>query len=111
MIVNNCIDFPCKHRCDTFHTSYCSLHNSEVPDDVDVTGCKDFVFAHTCIDCKHTKSTTYETGTIDDIEYKCPFQDNKLIYDDLNPYLSHYSDIPECNCNKFELNGGEYYNE
>ena len=100
----NCVDHPCKYRADTIdRDSYCSLHNCEVPDDVDQVGCKDFVLARTCLDCKHRLPTTYETGTIDDIEYRCPFQNRKLIYDDLNPFFNHYADIPECNCGEFEI--------
>ena len=103
---NNCIDSPCKHSSYTFDTcndAWCVLHNCEPPDDVDEIGCDDFELARTCIDCKYSRTTTYETGTIDDIEYRCPFQDNKLIYDDSNCNVDHYNDIPECNIGKFEL--------
>lgn len=102
----NCLDDPCKyhHYCvDPQSNFWCSLHDCEIPDDIDETGCKDFELARTCIDCKHRKTTIYETGTIDDIEYRCPFQDGKLIYDDINPGVSHYADVPTCNINKFEL--------
>lgn len=61
-----------------------------------------FKLAKTCIDCKYRNATIYETGTIDDVEYRCPFQGNKLMYDDINPLVSHYSDVPECNVEKFE---------
>lgn len=94
----NCVDFPCKYRQD----DYCVLHDRNILDNIDVVGCADFILARTCLDCKWSRRTVYETGTIDDIEYRCTLQDNKLIYDDLNPGLDHYSDIPECNCMHFE---------
>lgn len=97
----NCIDNECKHLYAYMGELYCSLSNEEIPEDIE-TGCKFFTHARTCINCKHSKLEIYETGTIDDIEYRCPFQGNKLIYDDLDPYTSHYADVPECNIDKFE---------
>ena len=99
----NCIDNDCKYILHTFkHESYCSLLAKEIPEDIDMTQCDHFVQAHTCLNCKHSKLTIYETGTIDDIEYRCPFQNNKLIYDDLDAYNTHFADVPECNINKWE---------
>ena len=102
----NCIDSPCKFCSYGFDKSYgdpyCLLNKELVPDNIDETDCRDFKLAQTCIDCKHSIPQVYETGTIDDIEYRCPFQNNKLIYDDLNVGVTHYDDIPECNIGKFE---------
>lgn len=103
---NNCIDSPCiysHYQFDPFNHFWCALHNCEPPDNVDETGCNDFKLAKTCIDCKHSLQTVYETGTIDDIEYRCPFQNKKLIYDDSNCGVDHYGDVPECNIGQFEL--------
>lgn len=44
----------------------------------------------------------YETGKIDGIGYRCPYQNNKLVYQDVDFLSSHYADIPECNIGKFE---------
>jgi hypothetical protein len=41
-------------------------------------------------------------GAIDDIEYYCDLQNRKLIYDDLNPYITHHADFPKCNIGKYE---------
>lgn len=99
----NCIDNECKHILHTYDCeSYCTFMQKEVPEDIDITQCDNFVQAKTCINCKHSKITVYETGIIDDIEYRCPFQNNKLIYDDSDVYNSHYADVPECNVGKFE---------
>ena len=103
--MNNCIDHPCKYRKDTLHPKldgYCVIKADEVPDRIDEIDCEFFKIAKTCLSCKHSEPTIYETGTIDDIEYRCPFQNNKLVYDDLNPYVDHYSDIPKCNVERFE---------
>ena len=78
----NCIDNECKHLYSETGEMFCELTHAEVPDDIDEIECKNFLQAHTCINCMHSKITVYETGTIDDIEYRCPFQNNKLIYDD-----------------------------
>ena len=95
----NCIDNECKH----FHIwEKCSLTGAEIPDDIDITQCSNFLQARTCINCIHSVPTVYETGTIDDIEYRCPFQSNKLIYDDSNVYNGHFADVPECNINKWK---------
>ena len=98
----NCIDNECKHLYAYMCELYCSLTAEEVPDDIDIVQCNNFVQARTCINCKHSQLEVYETGTIDDIEYRCPFQNNKLIYDDMDVCNSHYADVPECNIDKFE---------
>lgn len=98
----NCIDNDCKYLFTQLGNWYCNIKRCEIPDDIDITQCDDFVQARTCINCKHSISRIYETGTIDNIEYRCPFQDKKLIYDDLEPYMSHFADVPECNIGKFE---------
>lgn len=98
----NCIDDDCKNLYSYFGELYCKLTKQEMPDDIDVTQCENFIQARTCINCKHSLKTVYETGTIDDIEYRCPFQDKKLIYADSNPYNCHFANVPECNIGKFE---------
>ena len=98
----NCIDNECKHSYAYMGELYCSLTKEDIPEGIDITQCKNFIQARTCINCKHSKITVYETGTIDDIEYRCPFQNNKLMYDDLDWNVSHYADVSECNINKFE---------
>jgi DNA polymerase III alpha subunit (gram-positive type) len=102
----NCIDNECRHLCVGFvgdyFDNYCALTGREIPDDIDINQCQNYTQAHTCIDCIHAKVTVYETGTIDDIAYRCPFQNNKMIYDDNNPCMGHYTDVPECNINKFQ---------
>ena len=103
----NCIDSPCKYCTyvftESYDDNYCIKKKCRVPDNIDETDCDSFELAKTCLDCKYSLPTTYETGTIDDIEYRCPYQNNEMIYDDLNPNVDHYSDIPECNVGKFEL--------
>lgn len=99
----NCIDNECKYLLHTWDCEmYCSLLNKEVSEDIDETQCVHFTQARTCINCKHSLETVYETGTIDDIEYRCPFQNKKLMYDDSDAYNSHFADVPECNINKWE---------
>lgn len=99
----NCIDGCCKYSCYDGHKEfYCAVIDDvnldELSDD-----CEYFLQARTCLNCKHSKETVYETGTIDDIEYRCPFQDNKVIYDDsIAPCYDHFYDVPECNIDKFE---------
>lgn len=97
----NCIDHPCKYLFDYCGEEYCILTYKEIPEDIDITQCENFVFARTCLDCANSTMTVYETGTIDEIEYRCKLQNNKLTCHDLNPYCAHYSDIPECNIGKF----------
>lgn len=105
--MNNCFDKNCIYSGHEFKNLliefYCHKLKCEIDDAVEKEDCEHFKLAETCLDCKYSLPTTYETGTIDDIEYRCPFQNNKLIYDDLNPVISHYNDIPQCNINKFEL--------
>ena len=103
---HNCIDSPCKYNHYNFYsynTFDCSLLKQDPPDDVDIVGCEHFELAKTCLNCKYAIQQVYETGTIDDIEYRCSLQNNKLIYDDSNPMVSHYGDIPECNIGMFEF--------
>lgn len=105
--MNNCFDKPCVyhgHDLNKFD-SYCFKLKCTIEDYPDGENCEAFELAETCLDCKHSRETVYETGTIDDIEYRCPFQNNKLIYDDSSPYHEHYNDIPKCNVGKFELIG------
>lgn len=98
----NCIDNNCRYLNSYPIPWFCELTYEEIPDDIDVTQCDNFIQACTCIDCVHSRTTVYETGTIDDIEYRCKFQGNKLIYDDSNPYCKHYVDVPECNIGRFK---------
>lgn len=97
----NCIDNNCRYLNSYPVEWFCELNHEEVPDDIDVTQCEHFTQAHTCIDCTYSRIRVYETGTIDDIEYRCKFQNDKVIYDDSNPYCKHYADVPECNIGKF----------
>ena len=103
----NCIDNECKHLYSEMGEMFCELTHEEVPDNIDEIQCEHYLQARTCIDCVYSKTTIYETGTIDDIEYRCPFQSNKLIYDDSNAMNRHYLDVPECNIDKFENVSGE----
>lgn len=102
----NCIDNECRHLStglvNGYYDNICGLTGNAIPDDIDITQCKNFQQAHTCIDCIHSRITIYETGTIDDIEYRCPFQNNKMIYDDSDPGIRHYENVPECNIEKFQ---------
>jgi hypothetical protein len=70
----------------------------------DIDNCTYFEIPKTCDNCKHSFCQIYETGTIDDIEYYCKLQNNKIIYDDSNVYNVHYgdTDIPKCPIDKFE---------
>ena len=100
----NCINDDCKYLYQDYHGDelHCLLTYSVIPDNIEETQCKNFVQAKTCINCKHATIQIYETDRIDSIEYRCPFQNNKLMYDDTNPYNFHYMDVPECNIDKFE---------
>ena len=98
----NCIDNECKHLYSYLGEYYCKLTKQEIPDDIDITQCNNFVQARTCINCIHSREIVYETGTIDDIEYRCRFQGEKVVYDDINPYYQHFADVPECNIGKFK---------
>lgn len=59
---------------------------------------------NTCLDCKYANKRIYETGQIDDVEYRCSLQNNKMIYDDLHPMDENYDyhDLPECPVDMFE---------
>jgi hypothetical protein len=83
---------------------YCKLTSKPIPEDLDITQCEHYEQARTCMNCTYGIATVYETGTIDDIEYRCSLQNKKLMYDDSNPYYRHYADVPECNINKFKEN-------
>lgn len=102
----NCIDNACKY-CEKHYLDdviRCTLTDTIVPDNIDETQCEKFTQAKTCLDCKHAKREIYETGSIDGIGYRCPFQTNKEIYHDVCWMSCHYADIPECNIGRFELN-------
>ena len=58
---------------------------------------------NTCLDCSWANRKYYETGTVDDVEYRCTLQNNKLIYDDLHDSPDYdYNDLPECPIGMFE---------
>jgi hypothetical protein len=101
----NCIDNECRHLGTGFinghYDNICVLTGKAIPDDIDITQCSHYEQARTCIDCIYSIPTVYETGTIDDIEYRCKLQNRKLIYDDSNPYYRHYADVPECNIKEY----------
>lgn len=99
----NCINNECIHTKSIIGDWICEL-DENYPDCImeDSFNCPNFIQARNCLSCKYSSQTVYETGTIDDIEYRCKLQDKKLIYDDSNPYNQHHSDIPECNYGKWE---------
>ena len=106
--LKNCFQYPCKFhsyswKLSYFGDQYCLKQQYEIDDMIKKINCKDFQLAKTCLDCKHSWPRVYETGTIDDIEYRCKLQDDKLIYDDSECGIHHYYNIPECKINKFEL--------
>lgn len=98
----NCYDDNCKY----YHTLYngsdeCMLKpNFEIPTD-DNFSCPDYVEAKNCLTCRYASTITYETGTIDCIEYRCGVHGktswtDKVIYNDSEPMICHHYDIPEC---------------
>lgn len=103
----NCWDNDCKYLIEgvqeNWSSEYTCILNPDfiIPDDD--FDCPNCITAQNCLTCKHSLTRVYETGTIDDIEYRCPFQNNKVIYDDSNPMNCHHPDIPECPINKWEL--------
>ena len=98
----NCLDNECRHQYVVLDEFCCKLTGKEIPEDIDVTQCENYEQARTCINCAYGIPTVYETGTIDDIKYRCSLQNKKLMYDDSNPYYRHYADVPECNIDKFK---------
>ena len=97
-----CEDDDCAYyKTDDFgERQYCSKLKCYI--DELITQCNFFKLPETCEFCVYLYRIVYETGTIDDIAYHCKLQDNKLIYDDINPYIINYADFPECNIGKFE---------
>ena len=47
----NCIDNACVHLYSDFGEPYCKLTHEEIPDDIDITQCENFIQAHTCLNC------------------------------------------------------------
>ena len=99
----NCIDNDCKYIYSKNREMYYKLTKEEIPDNIDETQCDKFEQACTCINCKYSRKEIYETGTIDDIKYRCTLQNGKMMYDDLDPYDAHFADVPECNIGMFEV--------
>ena len=85
----NCIDNECKNEYSYFGESYCALTKKEIPDDL----------------MNQMRSSVILAGALSSRNnYKCPFQNNEIIYQDLNPCSFHFSDVPECPIiDKFEL--------
>ena len=88
---------------------YRCLANSELIITDDDFDCVDYTIAKNCVTCKHSQERVYETGTVDGIQYRCPFQNNAVIYKDTNFMNLHHYSIPECQINKWETRGSEYY--
>lgn len=101
----NCAVNDCKFYDEEIDDQFCRKKCVQLSDNIyddDDWDCEDFEEARVCANCQHSRTTVYETGTIDDIEYRCPFLDNKLVYDDLSPCSRHFSDMPQCSTGKFE---------
>ena len=78
----NCTDRYCKHSYYDLDKDiiYCKLS-------LDINNrddCEYFEPRKCCDDCIHAKRIIFETGMIDEIDYYCTLQDNKLIYEDLS---------------------------
>lgn len=81
---------------------YCKIINQELSDELEeCINCPNFKPRQCCDDCSHALYKTYETGTIDEIDYFCSLQNNNLIYKDIN--LDIYApNWPNCPIGKFQ---------
>ena len=94
----NCWELPCKFCDSDLDTLICRRTGEEVSEFI--KDCEQFEPAKTCLDCRHAIIKNYDlTGEID---YHCPYENEKLIYSDVRPYQTHYADISECLNGKFE---------
>lgn len=105
----NCWENDCKYFLENPIRGWSSEYTCTLNPDFVITGddfnCPNCITAQNCLTCKHSLIQIYETGTIDDIEYRCPFQNNKVIYDDSDPMNRHHPNIPECPIEKWEMIG------
>lgn len=107
-IQSNCWDLPCKYCNSDLDTLMCEYQCEHVPKEVSelIGNCPHFEIARTCIDCKHSRPVIY--GALGDgdenTDYFCPFIEDgkKLVYSDVSTFSTHYSDVPECPCGRFE---------
>lgn len=102
----NCWEGECKYFLQEVKSFGIDKYTCSLNPDFIITGddfdCPNCITAQNCLTCNHSLPTIYETGAIDDIEYRCPFQNNKMIYDDSNPMNRHHINIPECPIGKWE---------
>lgn len=91
----------CKHYLETVNDKLmCTKHNNRLRDVVE--DCPDFEELQFCDSCAYSKTNVYETGVIDEIDYRCILQNNKLIYADNNPMRFENAKYPECNIGMYE---------
>lgn len=95
----NCLD--CKHFKENFDgNDTCTANNSNVVD-YNPSLCPHFTKLQFCDTCTYANIVVYETGTIDEIVYRCTLQNNKVIYSD-SSFIANNSEYPECNINCYE---------
>lgn len=109
MLNKNCWDLPCKYADSDLDTLICMHHQCDGNKEVSefLKDCDKFEMARTCLDCKYSRPVVY--GAIGDgdecTDYFCPFieEGKKLVYSDCRSFSTHYSDIPECPCDRFQF--------
>lgn len=98
-------DADCRYMVSEFWTSddfNCSKHNMILSEELtECIHCKDFEPRQCCNDCIHAMTKSYETGTLDEIDYYCTLQDNKLIYEDIS-FNCYNPEWPKCPIGKFK---------
>lgn len=95
----------CKFAVDTLDNVYtCTKMNTKITDQMcaNAENCKYFKKLQFCDTCEYAKVDVYETGTIDCVTYRCILQNNKLIYQDGNPFDCQNAKYPECNLGMYE---------
>lgn len=103
----NCFD-DCKYYYDSYiDNGSCKLKPGfTIPDDREFS-CLDYTKARNCLTCKYASYVTYTITVADYIDYRCGFNKNPsltddVVYSDSEPTTYHHYDIPECPTGNWE---------
>lgn len=98
--MRNCQTDFCKYCVCDFAEEYSCKLDCKILDD-DNWDCIYFEPRQRCDDCEYAKVVTYETGTIDEIDYYCKLQGDRLIYQDVSFNVYDYF-WPDCPIDSFK---------
>ena len=91
----------CKYLLENYNNTFTCKKTGKTFEDWD-SACAQFKKLCACDTCMFSNTRVYELGEIDEIDYVCTLQNNKVMFEDTDPIRIKNSEFPECNIRLYE---------